>query len=431
MNALRFLDYRNHLDTIRRAALAAADPGRAVLSALALEGNTLQAGSHSLTLHPNARLILVGLGKASPAMCRTAAAVLGERLAEGVAAVPVGYTGIPPARIRYYPSGHPLPDEGSLMAGDAVAKILERTSPNDLVIVLVSGGGSAMLELPQPGISLTDMRSLNLLLLKSGAPIESINTVRMAISRIKAGGLARLSAPARVIALILSDVVGNKLSAIASGPTILRRPPHHAARSVLESHGLWKHTPASVRSVLTAPDPNRSRARRPTNVLVASNRRVVEAAASEARRLGFPTRILTYNMHGEARQVGRDIAAKLMRAPRPGCLMLGGETTVTVLGPGRGGRNQELALAAALQLKDSHPAAILAMATDGIDGPTDAAGAMITNQTMGEAKALGLDPRAALAGNDSYPLLAKLGALIRSGPTGTNLNDLVVGLTYP
>jgi glycerate 2-kinase len=437
---------------IRNAALAAADAGSAVDVNLRLQGASLVFGQQRLDLDPSARVFLVALGKAAPAMAQAGASILGERLTAGLVTIlqppqDDDVSGRAEAarrpwhqghdRLTFIPSGHPLPDTGSFAAGEAAERLMVDARPGDVLLALISGGGSAMAELPLPGISLQDLQSTNALLLRSGAPIEAVTAVRRSLSRIKGGGLARLAAPAVTIGLILSDVVGDRLSSIASGPTVLRRSEPQAARAVLESYGLWGRVPASVRSALARTgdgrrggEGNRPRPPRPHNVLVGSNRQVVEAAALEAATMGFRVRVLTRQMRGEARQVGARLAALLLRAGRPACLLMGGETTVTVTGGGRGGRNQELALAAALGLEGVPHVAVMSLATDGIDGPTDAGGAVISGETAAQAHSLGLDPAAALALNDSYPLLNAVGSLLFTGPTGTNVGDLVVGLSY-
>jgi hydroxypyruvate reductase len=364
-------------------------------------------------------------------MCRATAEILSDRLVTGVAAVPHHFDGDLPPVIQVHRSGHPLPDEGSLAAGHAVAKVLSSTAREDLVVALISGGGSAMLELPVNGVSLSDLRTLNSLLLLSGASIQAINTARRALSQIKSGGLARLAAPARVVALILSDVVGDQLSAIASGPTVLRQASTVEARTVLETLDIWDRAPANVRAALSAPPKPTLRARRPVNIVVGSNRLVIEAAEQRAAALGFHVRVVSRNMHGEAREVGERFASRLKRTSGPVCLLMGGETTVTVRADGLGGRNQELALAAALSLESTPNIALMALATDGVDGPTDAAGALISGDTVPALRRLGVDPERSLANNDAYHALDAVGELLRPGPTGTNLNDVVVGLVYP
>ena len=437
---LNYCDHVAHLAEIRYAALAAADPWRAVIRNLRLVRHNLLAGPHHIELKPNSRIFLVALGKAAPAMCQAAAEVLSERLTAGIAAIPHDYTDPLPPGIKSHHAGHPLPDKGSLAAGQAVYDLLSATKPDDLVLVLISGGGSAMLELPVPNVSLEDLRALNTLLLHSGAPIETINTVRQAVSQTKAGGLARMAYPAPVVALILSDVVGDRLSTIASGPTVLRKFPiakekwegtmPQTARGVLKHFEIWDLAPQGVRTALSRPEAPQPHARRPLNVLIGSNRLVVDAATDRAINLGFETRVISFRMHGEARDVGYRLGRNLCRVKRPACLLMGGESTVTILGDGRGGRNQELALSAGLVLDSTTDAVVMALATDGVDGPTDAAGAIVSSQTISQAQNQGLDPVLALEQNNAYPLLEAVGALIRTGPTGTNLNDLVVGLAY-
>lgn len=458
--------FEEHLTAIRQAALAAADAAATVVANLRLDGNVLGVGPHRIRLTRFSRVVLVAFGKAAPSMARAAAAILGDRLTAGVATIPTtllevtvsgsrsGSRGlgreqarVPAAsrsdalgevlkRITFQPAGHPLPDEGSLAAGGAAADLLKTLGPDDLLLALVSGGGSAMIELPLPGISLADLQEMTALLLRCGAPIQAFNSVRQALSQIKCGGLARLASPARTVALILSDVVGNRLSSIASAPTVLRRPDPARARQILRDSGIWERTPPSVRAALSASTSNRrtstsKHAPRPVNLLVGTNRQVVEAAARRAESLGFPPRILSTRMQGEAQQVGRAFAERLLRAPRPACLLAGGETTVTVKGRGRGGRNQELALAAAIVLEGMPGLAVMAFATDGVDGPTDAAGAIVSGETLRLHRRRRWDPTAALVDNDAYPLLQAARALVFTGPTGTNLSDLVVGLAYP
>jgi hydroxypyruvate reductase len=438
LSSLRFQDHPRHFQAIRRAALLAADPAQAVRRHLRLSRSALHAGPHPIPLEPSARIWLVGLGKAAPAMSGAAAEILGDRLAAGVATVarhgPQGEVdraaANPPARVQLILAEHPVPGPGSLRAGRAAAELLAAVREVDLVVVLVSGGGSALMELPLPGIGLQDLRSLNRQLLASGADIAEINRVRRALSQIKAGGLARMAWPARVVALILSDVVGDRLSLVASGPTVLVGHDPAVARQVLERRRLWLSASDPIRRALEGDRSAGHRARRPVNILVGSNQLMLQAAAEAAAGLGFQVRIVSHRMQGEARQVGAHFAARLRRAPPGSCLIMGGETTVTLNGSGRGGRNQELALAASLELEGAAGRAIMSFASDGVDGPTEAAGAVVHGGLPDLARGLGLDPAAALADHNSHPALQAVGALIQTGPTGTNLNDLVVGLAY-
>lgn len=425
-----YTDYRNHLAILRKAIHAAADPARAVRRTLSLEAGMVHVSGTPYPLPDHASLYLIAFGKASSAMAGTAADILGDRLSAGVVSLPAGGSLDVPG-IDVFHGGHPLPDAGSIAAGRAIGSLLEQTRPDDLVLVLISGGGSAMLEWPMEGIELEDLRKLTGLLLQCGAPIEEINIVRKAISRIKAGGIARLAAPARCISLILSDVVGDRLTAIASGPTVLRRVSPDDARQVLEAYHIWDRVPQGIRDALSRePKPARA-APQPHNHLIGSNRLALNAAASAAEELGFTARIISRQMHGEARIAGARFARRILHASPGSCLIMGGETTVTIQGNGKGGRNQEFALAASLALPETPPRVVMSLATDGVDGPTDAAGATVTGETQRLAAKAGLDLHAALENNDSYAVLDPLNALIKTGPSGTNVNDIVIGIAYP
>ena len=438
MSLLRYPDHLQHFTTIRQAAMEAADAGLAVTRHLRLAPESLQVGSRAVPLHPASRIFVIALGKAATTMSSAASALLANRLYAGV--VTLARHGVErmahpletelPPQLRLIAAEHPLPDAGSLRAGQSAAELLAETETRDLVLALISGGGSALMELPLPGIDLADLQALNRTLISSNAPIQEINTVRKAISRLKAGGLARMAAPARVVGLILSDVVGDQLSFVASGPTVLQRRSSDQARKVLERYALWKEIPASVQDALEAADAPRATARRPINLLVGSNRQVVKSAAKRASSLGFAPRTITLSMRGEARMLGERMARRLSRATPGACLLMGGESTVTLRGRGLGGRNQELALSAALALENTQHAALLAIGTDGVDGPTDAAGAIVHGGTASIIRAAGIDPEEALQDNNAYPALNAAEALIRTGPTGTNLNDVVIGLRY-
>ncbi|MEA1976519.1 MAG: DUF4147 domain-containing protein [Chloroflexota bacterium] len=431
----RFDDHKKHLQLISFQALKAADAHRAVREHLHLSNEGIEAGTHTIGLKPGARIYLVAFGKAAPAMTRAAVEILQNQAVTGVIAAPRPIDDLPPS-LQVFRAGHPLPDSGSLAAGRAAEQLFESATADDLLLALISGGGSAMLELPLPSIELDALRLLNTRLIQSGLPIDKINTVRRALSRIKNGGLARLAAPARVVSLILSDVVGDRLSAIASGPTVLKRASRAEARNILQESGLWSETCASIRHALELPDSPLERARRPRNILIGSNSSVVHAAGQQAHALGFTVKTVTTKMQGEAREVGESFGLQIKSLRKrgsidnPTCLLMGGETTVTVRGQGLGGRNQELALAAAIALADTQHVAVMSFATDGVDGPTDAAGAIITGDTASRARSLGFVPQEALQENDAYPLLKAAGALLHTGPTGTNLNDLVVGLLF-
>jgi hydroxypyruvate reductase len=436
MNLPEFADHRAHFSQIRTAILSAGDPYRAIHRHLNFSGGNLTAKSFSFSPHDSGRIYLIAIGKAAGAMTEAVLEILGHQIHAGV----VTFLDEPsedfPPQLNIIKTGHPLPDAGSISAGSAAQALLRETRPEDLVIVLISGGGSAMFELPIPGISLGDLILVNQALLDCGAPIQEINVIRRTLSQTKAGGLARMAAPAKVIALILSDVVGNQLTSIASGPTVLRSDRPGRAINLMVRHGIWDHLPGDVQSALWTTRAERPPAPWPKNIVIGSNRMILDAAASEAAALGFEARIIHAHMSGEAREIGQQMAHRLMQLAskgnisKPQCLLMGGETTVTIRGDGKGGRNQEIALSASVALEDIENIALMSFATDGVDGPTDAAGGIITGRTTRTARAFNIEPRRALEDNNSYPLLAAVGGLIRTGSTGTNLNDLVVGLVY-
>jgi hydroxypyruvate reductase len=382
-------------------------------------------------------------------MAAAVRALVGARLTGGVVVTKYGHVDprLDLGPVQVFEAGHPIPDEAGLLGTRRMVELVANATERDLVLVLLSGGASALLTLPAEGLTLADLRSLTDLLLRSGAAITELNTMRKHLSRVKGGDLARLASPARVIGLVLSDVVGDPLDVIASGPTAPDPSTFSDAWAVLERHNLVECVPRAVVERLKAgmagcvpetpkpDDPLFQSTILPTiqNVVVGSNRQAAEAAVATARGLGWNCLLLSTYVEGEAREVGR-LAAALARemalhdcpVPRPACLVWGGETTVTVRGQGRGGRNQELALAAAMAMEGLSSVLLVALGTDGTDGPTDAAGAIATGATAARARALGLDPFRSLADNDSYPFFQALDDLIRTGPTGTNVNDLLM-----
>ena len=431
-------DRLEHVQDLVAASLAAVDPEVAVRRYLRLKADTITVADTPYELEADSRVFIVGAGKAGVAMARAAVKVLGTRLAGGVMAVP----DLPPGDgqgIAWIQGGHPLPTRGSLNAGRRMAEMLGSTRPQDLVLVLLSGGGSALLELPAEGVNLEDLRTTTDMLLRSGASIDEVNTVRRRLSKIKAGGLARLAAPARTATLLLSDVVGDRLEAIASGPTVESADASQDALEVIHRYGLGSRLSASVLATLQgsgATEPDRAPAVQ--HVIIGTNRMACEAAAVRARELGFQTQVLKSNLEGEASQAGRDLAGRASSVrqhgdplPAPACLVQGGETTVNVTGSGRGGRNQELALAAAIDLDGLERCLVATLATDGVDGPTPAAGGIVTGSTAAHARALGLNPRKSLEDHDSHTFLSAVGATLTTGPTRTNVTDLAFVLVYP
>ncbi len=419
-----FPKHRTHFSILREAALRAADPAAAVRRFLTREDMVC-----------SDRIFLVGAGKAGVAMARAAEEMLEDRISAGVVSVP-DLPAQPVKNVEFIQGGHPLPTPGSFAAGEAISRLLDQTTEADLVLALVSGGGSALAELPRPGFPLEDLQTTNRRLLESGASIREINCIRSPLSLLKAGGLARRAHPARVLSLILSDVIGNSLETIASGPTVDRRYSSEEIDAVLGKYHFREVLPLSILKSLDqycadVPVPLPS-ATRVENRVIASNRQAGAAAGAAAERLGFRLEYLADDWAGEAREAGKRFAELLIDASKrgPACCIAGGETTVTIRGDGRGGRNLEAALAAAIALNGRRDIALATLATDGVDGPTDAAGAIVTGETVERARRLEMEPVQYLEHNNSYPFFAALEDLILTGPTGTNVNDLWVGLVY-
>lgn len=425
------------------AALGAVNPARAVARHLRWEPPTLFVGDRAYDLNGVDQVVVIGAGKAGAGMAAAVEAFLGKQVAAGWVNVRYGYEPSQPlARIHIHPAGHPLPNEAGLEGTRRMLALVDSLTPQDLALVLVSGGASALMEAPVPGVSLNDLQSLTDALLRSGATIGEINTVRKHLSQVKGGRLAEriVRRGARAAVLVLSDVVGSPLDSIGSGPCAPDPTTFADAWAVLEQYQLLAQVPPNVLRHLErgrngqeeeTPKPGDPVFAHIHTVIVAENRTAAEAAVERARNLGFHAAILTTYLEGEAREVGRMLAALAKEEaahgrplPLPACLVLGGETTVTVRGAGRGGRNQEVALGAAMALEGWEDVLIATLATDGTDGPTDAAGAFADGSTVARARALGLDSADHMSRNDAYPFFAALGDLIMTGPTGTNVNDL-------
>jgi len=452
----KYENHPQHISELIEAALAAADPAAAVRRHLRREGRHLRVGGRRFDLEIG-RVYLVGLGKASVPMGLAAAEILGDALTRGILVTkqrqePAPGTPSPeiiPGMLSLMVGGHPISTEESVRAAAAVTALLEETAPGDLLLCLVSGGASALFASPM--IPLAAWQHLNQLLLESGCTINELNLVRRRLDRVKGGGLARLAAPAACASLILSDVIGNPLEVIGSGPTVLTNASARAAIKILERYGIDKKLDraawAEMMSALEAVKPGKnSEPPPPHHVIIADVRGAAEAAVIRAAQLGFIARLLTARLQGEAREVARVAGAIAKDLPPAHCLVLAGETTVTVRGAGFGGRNQELALAAAIEIDGWPGTVISAFATDGEDGRSSAAGAISSGDTAAAGRRLGLEPHDFLRENDSSSYYEKLesydpnqedelpqppvGGLIRTGPTGTNVNDLLFILKY-
>jgi hydroxypyruvate reductase len=428
---------------VQEAALAAVDPGAAVRRHVAVQGERLVVGGRAYDLPAIEHIWVAGGGKAATAMAAALHDILGARLAGGLVITKYDHAdpGLDSGPVEVVEAGHPLPDEAGVAGARRLVELLGETTERDLVLAVLSGGGSALMTLPAQGLTLADLQGTTDLLLRCGATIVELNTVRKHLSQLKGGGLTRLAAPAAVASLVLSDVVGDPLDVIASGPTVPDPGTFADAWAVLERYGLVERVPLPVReriqagmdgSVPDTPNAGDPLFQRVHTTIVGSNRLAAEAAVETARARGLNALLISTFVEGEARQVAR-VAAAIAKelvchdrpVPRPACLVWGGETTVTVYGQGQGGRNQELALAAALAMEGLQEVLLVALGTDGTDGPTDAAGAVATGETQARARSLGLDAVAHLENNDAYPFFDALEDLIRTGPTGTNVNDLL------
>lgn len=431
---------RSRARSLLDAALSAADPRTAVHDALRLDGGTLTVGGDPLDLRETERIRVAGAGKAAVGMARGACDALGERLAGGTITTKDGH-GAPLPRIDVWEAAHPVPDARGL-AGAAEALSLSRAAEErDLLLCLLSGGASALWPAPPAGVFLGDLQEVTGALLRAGAPITELNAVRKHLSRLSGGQLARAVRPARLVTLVLSDVVGSPLDVIASGPTVPDPTTYAEALEVLRLRAVeapprvLRHLQAGAAGeVPENPKPGDPLFNGAVVRVVAENRDALRGVAREAERLGFECRTVTGSLEGEAREAAERIVAEARRAREeragghPLALLWGGETTVTVRGGGRGGRNQELALAAALLLEGEEGIVIASCGTDGTDGPTDAAGGIVDGGTVQRGRQAGLDAREHLARNDSYPFLKAAGDLLVTGPTGTNVNDVVVSL---
>ena len=399
--------------------------------------------AHQRVLPPHGRVLVVGAGKASGAMAAAAEEALGDRIIDGVVAVKDGHLA-PTRRVRLLEAGHPLPDERGAAAARAIHNLVRSAEADDLVLVLISGGGSALTPAPAPPITLAEKQALTRLMLRAGATINELNAVRKHCSILKGGQLARAASPARVYSLLLSDVIGDPLDVIASGPTAPDESTYEEALAILVRFGLADQVAPSIcrrldqgrrGEIAETPKPGDPLFDRVTNTVIGNNHLVIEAALQEARALGFAPHLLTRTLEGEARDLAdrfvsmaRDVRAGTGPLRPPCCLVAGGETTVTVTGQGSGGRCQEFALAAAIAMAGMPDVVVLAAGTDGSDGPTTAAGAIVDGESAAHARALGLDLAARLADNDANPALAALGDLIVTGPSNTNLLDLYLVL---
>jgi glycerate-2-kinase len=421
------------LSNIFKAAISAVDPYESVKPYIAKIRTSYKEGNFK-------KLILIGFGKASCPMAQAVEEELADVITDGIVITKYGHCRKHTLQaIAVQEAGHPVPDNNGLEGSAKLMDLVRSANGRALIVCLISGGGSALLVSPVEGISLGEKQRLTQQLLNAGADIFEVNTVRKHVSRIKGGRLAELASPASVISLIMSDVIGNRLDVIASGPTAPDTSTYLDAVHVLDKYSLTDKMPHSIRKILTkgkngeipeTPKTDNSVFDSVENIIVGSSESAIEASSQKAKEYDFDTEIISTRMTGEAQEIGRWFGQKAVRikeikhSGRPLLFITGGETTVTVTGSGLGGRNTELALSFALTVQGIDGISLLSAGTDGTDGPTDAAGAFVNGKTVGHAQQLGLDPENYLRNNDSYNFFKKINSLFITGPTGTNVMDI-------
>lgn len=425
-------------------AVSAVDPYQRLKETITLEKDDLcvvisEGHKRHFDLRDFRNLYLIGAGKAASPMAQAIEEAFGDRIRKGIISTKSGHA-LPLHRTETIEAGHPIPDQKGLIGAQKMIRLLKESGPQDLVIFLLSGGASALLPMPADAIRLEEKQEVTQLLLDCGADIREINTIRKHISQIKGGRLAQLAYPSTVLGFILSDVVGDPLDAIGSGPTVPDTSTFEEAWTILNKYKLLNEVAPSILRHLQlgkegkieeTPKPGDASFERVYNTLIGSNFLALQAIARESRSLGFNDVILSSSIVGETREAARFHAAIVREVvqngnpvSRPACLISGGETTVTIKGAGLGGRNQEFALAGAIEIQELEEVVLLSGGTDGTDGPTDAAGAIADSTTIERAREIGLDPRVHLENNDAYPFFKKLGDLLMTGPTRTNVMDV-------
>ncbi len=442
-------DIHADIMTLITAGLGAVHPGAAVKNHLRLSGNILELKKNNsivkrydLSLY--SRIFVIGAGKATASMALAVEEILGKKITSGHICVKYGYTE-KLARIKTTEAGHPIPDKNGLDAAEAILKIAQTAGEDDLVISLISGGGSALIPLPAGEITLDDKMAVTDLLLRSGADIHEINTVRKHISNIKGGKLAFAAYPAAVINLMISDVIGDDMSIIASGPFIPDQTTKDNALAILKKYSITKKTPHSIIKHLNSPstdiphkDQLASVSNSIVNVIIASNINALEAAKKKASEIGYNALILSSGFAGDSSSTASfhvSIAQEVIKSGNPlhspACILSGGETTVIVTGTGKGGRNLDFALHAGKLLSKMKNIIIASVGSDGSDGPTDAAGAWIDCTTVCRGEKKGLDIEEFIQNQNSYHFFKKLGDIITTGPTNTNVMDMRIMIILP
>jgi glycerate 2-kinase len=428
------------LEAIFMAGLKAVDPEEAIRRHVRLTGDLLEVGGHEYSLSSFDRIIVTGFGKGTAPMAKALEEIMGDRLTEGWITVKYGH-GLPLKKVRVMEAGHPIPDQAGLQAARFILDRLKGCTEKDLVLCAFSGGGSALSPAPRGPLELGEKQQTTQLLLDCGATIFELNAMRKHLSLCKGGQLARIAFPATLVSLFLSDVVGDPLDVIASGPTVPDPSTFSDCIRILDRYGLREKLPSAVLKLLVdgakgriaeTPKDGDAVFKNGLNLVVGSNRAALLAAAAKAEALGYNTLILSSFVQGEAREIaravaaiGKEIVASAHPIPLPACILAGGETTVTIRGSGKGGRNQELALSAAQAMDGWPQMALLSAGTDGSDGPTNAAGAFVDGNTCRDARRKGIDSEKYLMGNDAYHFFSQVDDLFITGPTRTNVMDVI------
>ncbi|MFQ6068704.1 MAG: glycerate kinase [Candidatus Bathyarchaeia archaeon] len=443
-NAMSKLDKKARrlaLDALE-AALAAADPKKIIKSKVTVQNNFFKIDQYKFNLNKFRHIYVVGGGKASGKMAEALESIFGNRISNGIVNIPYNSGPCKTHRIKLQEASHPLPDEAGMRGAKKMLDLVSHAEEDDLVICLISGGGSSLMSLPRDKITLNDKQKVADALLKSGATINEVNAVRKHISNFKGGGLAKKAYPATIINLILSDVIGDPLDSIASGPTVPDSTTFSDAIEILRRYNLWENMPQSVKNVLVkgqeglipeTPKKGNELFRKVYNIVIGNNRSAALAACDSLKKAGLPSLLLTSFLEGEARHVGtmlasiaEEIEASGNPLPKPCGIVAGGEATVTVVGDGKGGRNQEIVLSAAFKISGMNGVVIASLSTDGIDGPTEAAGALADGKTIVRSQEQKLNAKSFLSNNNSYSFFSSLDDLIFTGITGTNVNDVSI-----
>lgn len=423
------------------SALNAVHPTRLMRSKLSLKKSVLKANGHVFDLDKFNNVYVIGGGKASGSMAKLLEQILGRYITDGFVVVPQG--GNQDTRIvEFCEASHPTPDRIAVEGARHILKIVERAKRDDLIICLISGGGSSLMTLPKDKITINDVREATNAFLKSGATIDEINTVRKHLSNFKGGWVAKKAYPATILNLILSDVVGDPLDVISSGPTVPDTTTFGDAIRIVKKYDLWEKIPRSIRTVLLegnkgdipeTPKTSDKAFRKVYNVIIGNSRSVCHAICKPLKLAGLNTLLLTSTLEGEARHVGvmlasiaREVSTSGNPTSKPAGVVACGETTVSVTGKGLGGRNQEITLAAAAEIEGLDGVIVASLSTDGVDGPTDAAGAIADGRTRLRAAEIGLNPEDFLSDNDSYHFFSMVDDLIFTGSTGTNITDISI-----